>query len=133
DAHRVKMWSSFSKPRKSRDGEPEESFDLPGLERQYVKANGYSIEIDLASDGTKKAEVEFRRRLKEFTSGAKPHHCLVEAIDIESPASILDEGVLLIDTPGLDDTERFRVSLTEKTVEDVDAILFLTKSGESYG
>ena len=40
---------------------------------------------------------------------------------------------MLIDTPGLDDTERFRVSLTEKTVEDVDAVLFLTQSGEAYG
>ena len=131
DAHRVKMWNSFGKPRKSKDGE-EESFDLPWLERQFLKTGGYSLEIELATDGTKKAVTEFRRKLKEFTSGAKPHHCLVQAIDIESPAPILDEGVLLIDTPGLDDTERFRVSLTEKTVEDVDAILFLTKSGESY-
>lgn len=131
DAHRVKMWRSFGKPRRSKGGE-EESFDLPALERQFLKLGGYSLEIELATDGTKKSETEFRRRLKEFTSGAKPHHCLVESIDIESPAPILDEGVLLIDTPGLDDTERFRVSLTEKTVEDVDAILFLTKSGESY-
>lgn len=131
DAHRVKMWSSFGKPRKSKEGE-EESFDLPALERQFLKPGGYSLEIELVADGTKKAETEFRRKLKEFTSGAKPHHCLVQSIDIESPAHILDEGVLLIDTPGLDDTERFRVSLTEKTVEDVDAILFLTKSGESY-
>lgn len=133
DAHRVRMWTSFGKPRKTKDGESEESFDLPSLERQFLKPDGYSIDIDLVGDGTKKAETEFRRRLKEFTSGAKPHHCLVQSIDIESPAPILDEGVLLIDTPGLDDTERFRVSLTEKTVEDVDAILFLTKSGESYG
>lgn len=131
DAHRVKMWRSFGKPRKSKDGD-DESFDLPALERQFLKAGGYSLDIELATDGTKKAETEFRRKLKEFTSGAKPHHCLVQSIDIESPAPILDEGVLLIDTPGLDDTERFRVSLTEKTVEDVDAILFLTKSGESY-
>lgn len=131
DAHRVKMWNSFGKPRKSKEGE-EESFDLPSLERQFLKAGGYSLQIELATDGTKKAETDFRRKLKEFTSGAKPHHCLVQSIDIESPAPILDEGVLLIDTPGLDDTERFRVSLTEKTVEDVDAILFLTKSGESY-
>jgi predicted GTPase len=131
DAHRVKMWNSFGKPRKTKDGD-EESFDLSALERQFLKPGGYSLEIELATDGTKKAETEFRRKLKEFTSGAKPHHCLVQSIDIESPAPILDEGVLLIDTPGLDDTERFRVSLTEKTVEDVDAILFLTKSGESY-
>lgn len=132
DAHRVKMWHSFGKPRKSKDGD-DESFDLPALEHQYLKPGGFSLEIELTGDGTKKAETEFRRRLKEFTSGAKPHHCLVQSIDIASPAPILDEGVLLIDTPGLDDTERFRVSLTEKTVEDVDAILFLTKSGESYG
>jgi hypothetical protein len=112
DAHRVKMWRSFGKPRKSKDGD-DESFDLPALERQFLKAGGYSLEIELATDGTKKAETEFRRKLKEFTSGAKPHHCLVQSIDIESPAPILDEGVLLIDTPGLDDTERFRVSLTE--------------------
>lgn len=132
DAHRVRMWTSFGKPRKAKDGEVEESFDLPSLARQYLKPGGFSLEVEMADDGSKKAETEFRRRLKEFTSGAKPHHCLVQAINIASPAPILDEGVLLIDTPGLDDTERFRVSLTEKTVEDVDAILFLTKSGESY-
>lgn len=132
DAHRVKMWQSFGKPRRAKDGDVEESFDLNGLENLYLKPGGFSLEIELAADGTKKAETEFRRRLKEFTSGARPHHCLVQSIDIASPAPILDEGVLLIDTPGLDDTERFRVSLTEKTVEDVDAILFLTKSGESY-
>jgi signal recognition particle receptor subunit beta/translation initiation factor 2 alpha subunit (eIF-2alpha) len=133
DAHRVKMWSSFGKPRKTKDGETEEAFDLAALERQYIKPGGFSIEIGLATDGTKKAETEFRKKLKEFTSGAKPHHCLVQGIEITSPAAILDEGVLLIDTPGLDDTERFRVGLTEKTVEDVDAVLFLTQSGEAYG
>lgn len=132
DAHRVKIWKTFAKPKKSKDGEGEEAFDLPFLEHQYVKPGGHQIEIQLAADGTKKSENEFRRRLKEFTSGAKPLHCLVQAIEITSPAPILDEGVLLIDTPGLDDTERFRVSLTEKTVEDVDAVLFLTKSGVAY-
>jgi signal recognition particle receptor subunit beta len=133
DAHRVKMWESFGKPKKAKDGTIEEAVDLKSLELKYVKPGGYKLQIDLSEDGTKKSETEFRRKLKEFTSGAKPHHCLVQAIEITSPAAILDEGVLLIDTPGLDDTERFRVSLTEKTVEDVDAVLFLTQSGEAYG
>jgi signal recognition particle receptor subunit beta len=132
DAHRVKIWNTFAKPKKSKDGVVEEAFDLPALERLYIKSGSHQIEIPLATDGTKKSENEFRRRLKEFTSGARPLHCLVQAIEITSPALILDEGVLLIDTPGLDDTERFRVSLTEKTVEDVDAVLFLTKSGVAY-
>lgn len=132
DAHRVKIWNTFAKPKKNKDGEAEEAFDLPALERLHVKPGGHQIKIPLTPDGTKKSENEFRRRLKEFTSGARPLHCLVQAIEITSPAPILDEGVLLIDTPGLDDTERFRVSLTEKTVEDVDAVLFLTKSGVAY-
>ncbi len=132
DAHRVKMWNTFGKPRKNKEGEAEEAYDLPFLEHQYVKPGGYQIEIQLSPDGTKKSETEFRRRINEFTSGAKPLHCLVQAIEITSPAAILDEGVLLIDTPGLDDTERFRVSLTEETVKDVDAVLFLTKSGVAY-
>lgn len=132
DAHRVKIWNTFAKPKKTKDGEVEQAYDLSSLERQYVKPDGHQIEIPLNPDGTKKSENEFRRRLKEFTSGAKPLHCLVQAIEITSPAPILEEGVLLVDTPGLDDTERFRVSLTEKTVEDVDAVLFLTKSGVAY-
>ncbi|MDT3708299.1 MAG: MIT C-terminal domain-containing protein [Thiobacillus sp.] len=133
DAHRVKMWESFAaKPRKNADGEIVEVFDLPGLEATYVKPGGYSMEIVLEHTGEKRSENEFRRKLKEFTSGTRPHHCLVEQIAITSPSPLLDEGVLLIDTPGLGDTERFRVTLTEKAVEDVDAVLFLTKSGASY-
>lgn len=132
DAHRVLKWHELGKPRKNKDGEVEETFDLPALERTYVREGGYSIEISLGHDKTKKAETEFRRRLKEFTTGSKPHHCLVRGINIETPAPILDGGVLLIDTPGLGDTERYRVELTEEVVEDVDAVLFLTRSGASY-
>lgn len=134
DAHRVKMWESFrDNPRKNADGEVVEIFDLAALEREYIAAEGASIEIVLGQGKEKNPETAFRKHLKTFTSGTRPLHCLVEKIEISSPAPILDEGVLLVDTPGLDDTERFRVSLTERAVEDVDAILFLTKSGVAYG
>lgn len=132
DAHRVKIWNSFAKPKRKKEGGSDDTYNLSDLEQRYIKPGGHQIEIALATDGAKKPETQFRRQLKEFTSGAKPLHCLVQAIEITSPAAILDEGVLLIDTPGLDDTERFRVSLTEKTVENVDAVLFLTKSGVAY-
>jgi predicted GTPase len=134
NAHRMKMWESFSgKTRKNSDGVTLETFDLSTLEKNYVKEGGHSIEIALSKMEDKPAESVFRRKLKEFTSGTRPHHCLIEKIEITSPSPLLDEGVLLIDTPGLDDTERYRVTLTEKAVEDVDAILFLTQSGVAYG
>jgi predicted GTPase len=134
DAHRMKMWDSFDgKARKNSEGEIIETFNLSELENTYIKPGGHSIEIGLDKLGDRASENSFRRRLKEFTSGTRPHHCLVQGIEITAPSPLLDEGVILIDTPGLDDTERFRVTLTEKAVEDVDAVLFLTQSGVAYG
>jgi hypothetical protein len=102
-----------------------------------VKPGGHTLTIDYEGaqgrEAERKAKRDFRRRIEQFTSSTKPHHCLVESIDIETPSTLLSEGVTLIDTPGLDDTERFRVQLTERAVQDVDAVLFLTTSGDSYG
>lgn len=132
DAHRVRSWEGFAIPKKTKDDEPEKVLDLVGLEREHVREGGHTVTLELSANATKKATAEFRRKLKEFTSSTSPLHCLVDKIDITAPAEILDHGVLLIDTPGLGDTERFRVALTEKVVADVDAVLFLTKSGASY-
>lgn len=132
DAHRVKMWESFSKPKKNADG-TEEKFDLAQIEKELIGSDKDEIVIRLDSSTSKGAEKAFRDRLKTYTSGNKPFHCLVSSINISTPSSILKDGIELVDTPGLGDTERFRVSLTEQSVENVDAILLLTKSGVAYG
>lgn len=133
DAHRVQSWVGFAEPKKSNDQELERTFDLSALEQEYVRNENHSLVLELPADASTKEIKEFRRKLKEFTSATSPLHCLVDKIEMAAPADILDEGVLLIDTPGLDDTEQFRVALTEHVVAEVDAVLFLTKSGASYG
>lgn len=132
NAHRIRSWEGFAIPKKTKDDEPAKVFDLVGLERAHVRDGGHTVTLELSAQATKKATAEFRKKLKDYTSSTSPLHCLVDKIDITAPAEILDHGVLLIDTPGLGDTERFRVALTEKVVADVDAVLFLTKSGASY-
>jgi signal recognition particle receptor subunit beta len=132
DAHRAKMWNSFSKPRKNAEG-IEEKFDLDQIERDLIDGDSGEIVIRLDPSGGKSAAKAFRDRLKTYTSGNKPFHCLVSSINISTPSTILQDGIELVDTPGLGDTERFRVSLTEQSVENVDAILLLTKSGVAYG
>lgn len=136
DAQRMANWHRF-KDKAGKLAENAEVFDLEELERSHVVDGGRVLTIVLknAADAQeqKRHEAEFRRQLKQYTSGSRPHHCLVESIEIEAPAPILAEGVTLVDTPGLDDTERFRVQLTEQAVQGVDAVLFLTKSGASYG
>lgn len=137
-AHRIANWLKFSgKDPKASAAGPVEVFDISAIEREHIRAGGHTLVIELpqgnGAEADRKAGVEFRRRIKQFTSSTKPHHCLVESIEIETPSPILQQGVVLVDTPGLDDTERFRVHLTERAVEGVDAVLFLTKSGASYG
>lgn len=132
NAHRIRSWEGFAIPKKTKDDEPAKVFDLVGLERAHVRDGGHTVTLELSAQATKKATADFRKKLKDYTSSTSPLHCLVDKIDITAPAEILDHGVLLIDTPGLGDTERFRVALTEKVVADVDAVLFLTKSGASY-
>ena len=65
-------------------------------------------------------------------SSRDPLHCLVERVEIEAPIKLIKNKIELIDTPGLDDTDVYRVRATEKEVANVDAILFLTRSGSSY-
>ena len=132
DAHRAKMWESFSKPKKNADG-TEERFDLTQIENELLNSGATDIMIRLDASAGKSSEKNFREKLKTYTSGNKPYHCLVSSINITTPSLILKDGIELVDTPGLGDTERFRVSLTEQSVENVDAILLLTKSGVAYG
>jgi signal recognition particle receptor subunit beta len=137
DAQRVRSWFDFSKPKKlkDKDGVPQPPAPLPNLtelEREFVTEQGKVVTLDLAAGATKKATKEFQRLLKEYTSSSSPLHCLVDSIELQAPSEILAQGVELIDTPGLGDTERFRVTLTEQTVAGVDAVLFLTKSGAAY-
>ena len=136
-AHRIANWFKLEREPRAGSGAQAETFDLDQLEREFVKTGGHTLTIPYASaqgrDAERKAETDFQRKIKQFTSSTKPHHCFVESIDIETPSTLLGEGVTLVDTPGLDDTERFRVQLTERAVQNVDAVLFLTKSGASYG
>lgn len=134
DAQRLANWSKF--PSKKPDDEGKEHFDegkLRALEKEFIVAGGKFQDYALDNLSSNKAAVAFRKELKQFTTGTRPHHCLIEKIEITAPSALLEQGILLIDTPGLDDPERFRVNLTEEVVKDVDAVLFLTKSGASYG
>jgi signal recognition particle receptor subunit beta len=134
DVQRITNWFKF--PTRKADDDAKEHYDeakLLELERQYIVPAGRYVDLALGNPDDKKAGQEFRKTLKQFTTGTRPHHCLVEKIEITAPCSLLEQGVLLIDTPGLDDPERFRVALTQDVLKDVDAVLFLTKSGASYG
>jgi len=79
DAQRVAHWYRFIK-KDGKTSQPQtgdiEIFNLDALEKQFVTEPSYRLEIPLDDSAGKKGETTFRRELKKFTSGAKPHHCL---------------------------------------------------------
>ena len=100
---------------------------------KWVKPGGLTHTVSAEHWDTREGKKKFLATVKTFTSGQEPLHYLVNKLTIYAPIPILRDQIELIDTPGLDDTEHFRVMLTEELVKDVDAILFLTVSGASYG
>ena len=109
-----------------------EHVDLKALEAQWLRPGGHTHRITPDGWKTKEEKTNFRREIKKFTSSQEPLHFLVDCLIVYAPIPILGDNIELIDTPGLDDTERFRVRLTEDFVKEVDAILFLTQAGASY-
>ncbi|MDX2109645.1 MAG: MIT C-terminal domain-containing protein [Verrucomicrobiota bacterium] len=107
--------------------------DLSALANQWVVAGGKSHPVGAQDWDSKAGKKAFLAEIRKFTTSQEPLHYLVNKLTIYAPIPILRDQIELIDTPGLDDTERFRVLLTEDLVKDVDAILFLTVSGASYG
>jgi GTPase SAR1 family protein len=107
--------------------------DLPSLAGKWIQAGGLKHTIHASEWKTRPGKQAFRKELKQFTSSQEPLHYLVKKVTIRAPIPLLRDHIELIDTPGLDDTERFRVQLTEDLVRDVDAILYLTTSGAAYG
>lgn len=107
--------------------------DLDALVKEWVVSGGKVHTIPADAWDTKASKKAFLQKIRRFTTSREPLHYLVNKLTIYAPIPILRDQIELVDTPGLDDTERFRVLLTEDLVKDVDAILFLTVSGASYG
>lgn len=120
--------------RKDKEGKEfdRRKFDLQSMVKEWVVTGGKTHQIPAHDWNTKAGKKAFLAEIKKFTTSQEPLHYLVNKLTIYAPIPILRDQIELVDTPGLDDTERFRVVLTEELVKDVDAILFLTISGASY-
>jgi len=132
----IKRYSNFigfnQRVAKKGSDNKKQDVNLSKLEEQWLKPEGHTHRIDAIDWKNKEGKKQFLKEIKQFTSSQLPLHYMVNRLIIYAPIPLLKDRIELIDTPGLDDTERFRVKLTEDIVKEVDAILFLTTSGGSY-
>ncbi len=79
------------------------------------------------SDGTERAiSVD---DLKQFEVGGKQDSS-VQHIDLLYPAPVLREGLVLVDTPGVNDLNEARAEITYDYIPRSDAIVFLLDAGQ---
>lgn len=137
EAYRVAGLRGFNEhmaQRKSREGKPID-FDPVEVDRMindWLKPGGHVHVIEAQQWDTKKGRQDFRKAIRDFTSSRNPLHYFVKELVVYAPVPLLREHVELIDTPGLNDTQLYRGHLTEQLLSEVDAILFLTRSGASF-
>lgn len=137
EAYRVAGLHDFNEEmakRKDKTGNPVsfEQIDREKLAKVWLKPEGHVHVIDAEKWDTKEGKQAFRKNIRQFTSGTNPLHYFVKEMTVYAPVPLLRDHVELIDTPGLNDTQQYRGQLTEDLLSEVDAILFLTRSGASF-
>lgn len=137
EAYRVAGLRTFNDEmgkRKDKEGKPIafDSINPDDLIKKWLKPEGYKHEIISKDWNTKEGKQNFRKEIRQFTSSRNPLHYFVKELIVYAPVKLLRDHVELIDTPGLNDTQLYRGQLTEDLLSEVDAILFLTRSGASF-
>lgn len=137
EAYRVAGLKHFNEEmskRKDRSGNivKFEQINSDSLVGDWLKPEGYTHIIESEKWDTKAGKQAFRKKIRDFTSSKNPLHYFVKELTVYAPVPLLRDHVELIDTPGLNDTQLYRGQLTEELLSEVDAILFLTRSGASF-
>jgi len=137
EAYRVAGLKHFNEEmskRKDRTGSVVkfEPINPESLVGDWLKPEGYTHIIESEKWDTKVGKQAFRKKIRDFTSSRNPLHYFVKELTVYAPVPLLRDHVELIDTPGLNDTQLYRGQLTEELLSEVDAILFLTRSGASF-
>jgi len=68
--------------------------------------------------------------LKQFVTKKNPQVLNIEHVEIDLPIPILKDGIVIIDTPGVNDTDELRRRLTEEFVPRSDGVIFVLNAGQ---
>lgn len=69
-------------------------------------------------------------QVADFVVGGKAAEEEVRYLEVDYPAAILEGGVVLVDTPGVNDLNSARAEITYSYLPKADAILFLLDAGQ---
>lgn len=105
-----------------------EEFSSLGAENEKAKwVNKGSIikEFDEVKD--------LKEEIEKWTSSKKATHYFVKEVEVGLKDFLLPEGVVFVDTPGLDDPVKYRSDITRKYIDRANAVLVCVKSDALTG
>lgn len=94
----------------------------------HIEHGGVPAAVAVTEDGTR-SEVPLDS-LGEYVVGggaAKDH---VQHVEVRHPAKVLEDGVVLVDTPGVNDLNLQRAEITYGYVPRSDAVIFILDAGQ---
>ncbi|NLI75660.1 MAG: hypothetical protein GX442_04365, partial [Candidatus Riflebacteria bacterium] len=70
--------------------------------------------------------------LRQIATKKNPEAAKIAHLEIEYPLPLLQDGVVLVDTPGVNDTDEVRRRLTEEFIPRSDGVLFVLNAGQPF-
>ncbi|MBF0500440.1 MAG: dynamin family protein [Candidatus Riflebacteria bacterium] len=68
--------------------------------------------------------------LKNIVTRKNTQIATIDRVEIEYPLPLLRDGVIIIDTPGVNDTDAFRRRVTEEFIPRSDGVIFVLNAGQ---
>lgn len=104
---------------------------------EYNELHGNQEKDKWLGKGTKTFDCDTREKLKEeitrWTSAKSATHYFVKEVVVGVKDFDLPEGVVLVDTPGLDDVVQYRSDITRHYIDRANAVLVCVKSDKMEG
>lgn len=104
---------------------------------EYANLNGDNEKSNWLGKSDKSVECESREELmleiQKWTSSKSVCHYFVKEVEVGLKEFELPEGVVLVDTPGLDDVVEYRSNITRDYIDRANAVLVCVKSDALTG
>lgn len=105
-----------------------EEYDVLGAESEKDKWLSHSQQRIVCSEKTKLVD-----EIMKWTSSKSPVHYFVKEVEVGLTDFPFPEGVVLVDTPGLDDVVEYRSDITRDYIDRANAVLVCVKSDALTG
>lgn len=104
---------------------------------EYAQLNGDSEKANWLGQQEKFSECDTKKELVDeimkWTSSKSVCHYFVKEVEVGLKEFDLPEGVVLVDTPGLDDVVEYRSNITRDYIDRANAVLVCVKSDALTG